>query len=105
MRRPTTTHWTVAKRVLRYLKGTADHGLWYTKVNLSLNAFCDSNWAGNPDDRWSTSGYGIFLGSCLVSWIAKKQPVVARSSIEVEYRAMALTITELYWFRMMFKDI
>jgi hypothetical protein len=105
MHRPTTAHWMAAKRVLHYLKGTADHGLWYTKVTLSLNAFCDFDWVGNPDDRRSTSGYGIFLGSCLVSWIAKKQHVVARCSTEAKYRAMALTIIELYWLRMLFKDM
>lgn len=105
MHNPSSLHWTAAKRVLRYLKGTIDHGLWYTKGKLNLQAFCDSDWAGDPDDRRSTTGFGIFLGSCLISWTAKKQPVVARSSTEAEYRAMALATTDLYWLRMLFKDI
>uniref|UniRef100_A0A2N9J9Y4 Integrase catalytic domain-containing protein n=1 Tax=Fagus sylvatica TaxID=28930 RepID=A0A2N9J9Y4_FAGSY len=105
MHSPTNTHWAAAKRVLRYLKGTIDHGLFFSKSSLHLHAFCDSDWAGGPDDRRSTTGFGIFLGSCLVSWSAKKQSVVARSSTEAEYRAMAITTADLYWIRMLLKDL
>jgi hypothetical protein len=49
-----------------------DHGLLYTKGSLQLQAFCDSDWAGSPDDRHSTSDFGVFFGNCLVSWSAKK---------------------------------
>lgn len=55
------------KRVLRYLEGTADHGLLYTSTSLQLNAFCDDDWAGSPDDHRSTSGSAIFLDNCLIS--------------------------------------
>lgn len=48
---PTFVYLLAAKRVLRYLKGSIDHGLWYTKSSLLLNAICDSDWAGDPDDR------------------------------------------------------
>ena len=102
---PNSVHWTAAKRVLRYLKGTIDLGLWYTKGEQTLQAFCDSDWAGNPDDRRSTTGYGVFFGSCLISWTAKKQSVVARSSTEAEYRALAITTAELYWIRMLLKEL
>jgi hypothetical protein len=87
------------------LKHTPDHGLLYTKGQLHLQAFCDSDWAGCPDDRRSTSGYGIFLGNCLVSWSAKKQAVVSRSSTEAEYCSMALTTVELFWLRMLFQEL
>ncbi|RVW13866.1 Retrovirus-related Pol polyprotein from transposon RE1 [Vitis vinifera] len=102
---PNSVHWTTAKRVLRYLKGTIDLGLWYTKGEQTLQAFCDSDWAGNPDDRRSTTGYGVFFGSCLISWTAKKQSVVARSSTEAEYRALTITTAELYWIRMLLKKL
>jgi hypothetical protein len=105
MHSPSTTHWSAAKRVLRYLKHTIDHGLHFTKGTLHLQAFCDSDWAGNPDDRRSTSGFGVFLGPCLVSWSAKKQAVVSRSSTKAEYRAMSLTTAELFWLRMLFKEL
>lgn len=64
-----TTHKTTAKHVLRYLKGSI---LWLSNGPLTLQAFCDSDWARAPDDRRSTSGYGVFLGSCLILWSAKK---------------------------------
>ena len=69
-----------------------------------LNALCDSNWAGDVDDR-STTGFTVFLGPCLISWSAKKQEVVSRSSIESENQSMALVIAELYWLRMLLKDL
>ncbi|XP_031263116.1 uncharacterized protein LOC116121009 [Pistacia vera] len=92
---PRTTHLIAAKRVLRYLKGTLHFALQFSKGSLNLNAFCDSDWAGSPDDRKSTSGYCIYLGPCLISWTAKKQPVVSRSSTEAEYRSMAHIVAEL----------
>jgi hypothetical protein len=99
------SHLSAAKRVFRYLKGTADFGLSFTKGSLHLRAYCDSNWAGDPSDRRSTGGYGIFLGNSLISWQAKKQPVVSRSSTKAEYRVLAITTAELYWLRMLFKEL
>ncbi|KAF5480319.1 hypothetical protein F2P56_001079 [Juglans regia] len=96
MHNPTFAHGTTAKRVLRYLKGSLNHGLMFTKGSLTLNIYRDSDWAGNPDDRRSTIGYAIYLGPCLISWSVKKQTVVSTSSIEAEYRSLALTNAELY---------
>jgi hypothetical protein len=100
MHAPTSVHLTAAKRVLHYLKGFVDHGLHYHKGSLTLNALCDSDWAGNPDDRRSTTGFGIFFGPNLISWSAKKQHIVSRSSTEAEYRSLSLTTAELFWIRM-----
>jgi hypothetical protein len=102
---PSSTHWTAAKRVLRYLTGSANHGLQYTKSQLQLNAFCDSDWAGCPDDRRSITSFAIFLGDCLISWYAKKQSVVSRSSTEAEYMSLAVTTAEVFWLRMLFKEL
>ncbi|KAF5471906.1 hypothetical protein F2P56_008669 [Juglans regia] len=91
MHNPREPHWTAVKRVLRYLKGTIDYGLYFSPVAINLQAYCDSDWAGNPDDRRSTTGYGIFLGQNLIAWTAKKQPIVSKSSTEAEYRSLAIT--------------
>jgi Reverse transcriptase (RNA-dependent DNA polymerase) len=91
MHSPNDDHWTAAKRVLRYIAGTLDFGLQFYKQSLlRIQAFSDSDWAGNLDDRRSTSGYYIYLGRNLVSWSSKKQPTVSKSSTEAEYRSLAL---------------
>jgi len=105
MHKPHSTHWTVLKRVLRYLKSSIDHGLYYCKGSLSLQAFCDFDWAGDPDNCRSTSGFGVYPSPCLVSWCAKKQSVVSKSSTEAEYRAMAAATAELYWICMLIRDL
>ena len=57
MSKPTTTHWTAAKHVLRYLAGTTDYGIIFTPSDSTLNAYCDANHAGDIDTRRSTTGY------------------------------------------------
>ncbi|KAM1791281.1 hypothetical protein ACFX12_035264 [Malus domestica] len=105
MHQPTTTHWIAVKRILRYLKSTPDHGLVYKPGPLTLTAFADSDYAGDPDDCKSTGGFCIFLGPNLVSWSSKKQKGVSRSSTESEYRQLAITAATLSWFRQLFKDL
>ena len=96
MHLPIVTHWSAAKRLLRYLKGTFHHGLFIRRHSpLKLHAFSDADWAGNQDDRSSTSAYVIFLGSNLISWSSRKQKTIARSSTEAEYRAVASTTVEV----------
>lgn len=98
MHSPSTAHLAAAKRVLRYLNGSLNSGLLFIKGCtdfLSLNAFSDSNWAGDSTDMQSTIGFIIFLGQNPVSWVAKKQSTVSRSSTEAEYRALATTVAEM----------
>ncbi|KAJ0702566.1 putative RNA-directed DNA polymerase [Helianthus annuus] len=107
MHSPTDNHWSAVKRILRYLQGTGSYDLKiqrnsdsrlhaYTDATFnSITAYFDADWAGCPDDRRSTGGYAIYLGSNLVSWSARKQRTVSRSSTESEYKALADTVAEL----------
>ncbi|KAM1682854.1 hypothetical protein EV1_033760 [Malus domestica] len=105
MHAPRKPHLQAAKRILRFLKATVSHGLWFKKGDIHLTAYSDADWAGCPFDRRSTSEYCIFLGSNLISWSAKKQPTVARSSTEAEYRSLAHIAAEITWICKVFKDL
>jgi hypothetical protein len=105
MSTPTTIHLAAAKRILRYLRGTLNHGIVFSPGPIQLSAFTDADWAGDPDDRRSTSGYLVYLGSNPITWSAKKQPTVSRSSTESEYRALAIASAELCWIRTLLKDL
>ncbi|KAL9235087.1 hypothetical protein vseg_009883 [Gypsophila vaccaria] len=104
---PTMAHWLAAKRVLRYVKGTTTLGIFYSKGknDLGLMGFTDSDYAGDLDDRKSTSGYTFMLGSGAIAWASKKQPVVALSTTEAEYIAAALCACQCIWLRQVLKHI
>nr|CAD1837078.1 unnamed protein product [Ananas comosus var. bracteatus] len=72
MHQPSKVHWMAVKRILRYLKGTITHGLLLRPgASHTLHGFSDADWAGNPDDQRFVSGFAIFLGPNLISWVPK----------------------------------
>ena len=99
-RKPNQTHWVAAKRVLRYLKGTSILGIIF-KVDEpeSCKAYSDADWAGDKDDRQSTSGYLFQIAGGPVSWQSKKQDTVALSTTEAEYVALSSATQECVWMR------
>lgn len=88
------------KRIIRYLQGTMDFGLHlYPSSTSTLVSYADADWGGCPDTRRSTSGYCVFLGDNLISWSAKRQATLSRSSAEAEYRGVANVVSESCWLR------
>ena len=76
------------------------HGFhFFTRSTLDLYVYSDANWAGDPTDHRSTTGFCFFLGDSLISWCSKKQHIVSRSSTKAKYRAMADTTSELLTLR------
>eukprot|EP00261_Vitis_vinifera_P040707 XP_019081950.1 PREDICTED: uncharacterized protein LOC109124308 [Vitis vinifera] len=100
MQEPRIEHWEAALRVVRYLKGTPGQGiLLRADSDLSLQGWCDSDWAACLVTRRSLSGWLVFLGQSPISWKTKKQHTVSHSSAEAEYRAMAAVTCELKWLK------
>lgn len=97
---PQKEHWTAMKRVLRYLKGTINHGILYKKDGSDkCIGYSDADWAGDLSDRKSTSGYIFMLSGGAISWSSKKQKCVALSTAETEYIALSGAAQECIWLR------
>ena len=106
MQEPKQRHWEMVNRILRYLRGTHDQGIWMGKNgNTEVVGYCDADWAGDRMDRRSTTGYCTLIGGNLVTWKTKKQKVVSCSSAEAEYRAMRRLTTECMWLKQLMHDL
>lgn len=109
MSNPKEKHMVAVKHVYRYLKGTKNFELCYSKSDTKpeLMGFSDADWANDPEDRKSTTGYCFSLNKdgAIVSWKTRKQPTVALSTCEAEYVALAATIQEAFYLKQLLKDI
>ncbi|KAK9928322.1 hypothetical protein M0R45_025465 [Rubus argutus] len=103
---PTQLHFAVAKRILRYLQGTVDHGVYYKRDGASdLVGFTDSDYAGDIEDSKSTSGYVFMMSGGAVAWSSRKQPIVTLSSTEAEFVAAVACACQAVWMRKVLKEI
>ncbi|XP_056173168.1 secreted RxLR effector protein 161-like [Syzygium oleosum] len=106
MENPTEMHLFAAKRIFRYLQGTADFGLLYKKGESSnLMGFTDSDYAGDQDDRRSTSGYVFMMGSGAISWSSKKQLIVTLSTTEAEFVAATSCACQAIWLKKILEEL
>ena len=102
---PAEAHMKAVKHLVRYLRGTMDLGLLYSKTaggagppNV-LTAYVDADWAGDPDSRRSTTGYVLLLNGAAISWKSKRQTVIALSSAEAEFMAASSLVQEVIYIR------
>lgn len=104
---PGLEHWTGLKRVVRYLKGTADYALTFdgSSGDLTLMGYSDSDWGSCPDSRRSVAAYAFMMGGAAISWSSKKQPTVALSTVEAEYMAAAHAARHALWLRNLLEEL
>ncbi|KAL0641872.1 hypothetical protein Bca4012_102526 [Brassica carinata] len=106
MQLPKEHHWRMVERLLMYINGSPDQGVWMgCNGSTEVVGYCDADWAGDRADRRSTTGYCTFIGGNLVTWKSKKQKVVSCSSAEAEYRAMLKLTNELVWIKGILKHL
>ncbi|XP_072077812.1 uncharacterized protein [Arachis hypogaea] len=99
------SHLSAVKRIIRYVLGTTNYGLWFPKTDsFQLVGFCDTDFAGDRIDRRSTSGMCCFLGKFLIVWSSKKQATVALSTAKAEYIAASSCCSQLLWLKTQLAD-
>ena len=110
---PGQEHWTAVKRIMRYLSGTVNKGLCYSNSGtqnnyndiVCVNAYADTDWAGDRDDRKSTGGYVVKLNGDAICWSSRKQRTIALSSAEAEYMAISSVAQEIKWIQQLLKEL
>ncbi|XP_024965760.1 uncharacterized protein LOC112505958 [Cynara cardunculus var. scolymus] len=106
MEHPKKQHLEAARRILRHVKGTLDHGITYSfSHDFKLIGYSDSDYGGDIVDSRSTAGYVFSLGSGVISWQSKKQKVVALSSTEAEYMALSSKGCQTLWLRGILQEL
>lgn len=106
LQQPKRSHLDAVLRVIRYLKKQPGQGLLLANdSDGQVTAFCDADWASCPLTRKSVTGYMVKIDRSLISWKAKKQTTVSRSSAEAEYRSLASIVSELVWLLGLFKEV
>ena len=106
MESPKDVHWELGKRILRYVVGTINYGLHYYPVqNLNLTGYSDSDLGGDVDTCKSTSGYVFSISSSAISWSSKKQSIVALSTTESEYVALASAGCQARWLKSILEEM
>jgi hypothetical protein len=102
---PKESHLTTVKRIIKYVKDTLLYDIWYSReTNLVVVGYSDADWAGNADDRKSTSGGCFYVGNNLMAWMSKKQASISLSTTEAKYIAAGSCCTQLLWMKTLLGD-
>lgn len=101
--KPTKAHWLLVKRIIRFLKGTADLGLFYKK-NDNFATYSDADFGGDKETRKSTSGMVCMFANAPIVWQSKRQQCVSLSTTEAEYVSAASAAKEIVWIQKLFRD-
>jgi hypothetical protein len=110
---PGQLHMAASKHLVRYIQGSSELGILYSKPSNSgpmnqpnvLWGFVDSDWAGCPDSRRSTTGFTLMLNGAAVAWKSKRQSVVALSSAEAEFIAASALVQEVIYTRRLLENL
>lgn len=98
-------HWRAVKRIFRYLKGTANYKLTFSRSKKAFHCYSDADWASDIDKRRSCTGQVIIMSNGAISWQSKRQATVALSSTEAEYMAMSSAICEIIWMQQLASEL
>ena len=96
---PNNDHWSALARLMKYLRGTMNHGILYSGFPTMLEGYSDANWIYDSDEIKSTSGYAFTLGGGVVAWKSSKQTLIATSTMELEFIALKSTGKEAEWLK------
>ena len=104
---PTNENVIAVKRIIRYLKATPNDGIYFSKVDSEpqMNAYCDADYAGDPETRRSTSEMVIFLNKSPIMWSSRRQPIVTLSSTEAEYVSACDCVKEVIYLKSLIKEL
>ncbi|XP_042754321.1 secreted RxLR effector protein 161-like [Lactuca sativa] len=107
MERPTTKHLQAVKGILRYVKGTLDYGLKYSRgrKEVVISRYTDSDLGNDVNDRRSTGGMAFYVNGNMITWASQKQRYVALSSCEAEFMAATLAACQGIWLRRLLREI
>lgn len=98
-------HWRAVKRIMRYLRGTANYKLQFSRSKETLYCHSDADWASDVDKRRSCTGHVVIMSNAAISWQSKRQATVALSSTEAEYMAMSSAICEVIWMQQLSSEL
>ncbi|WJZ97100.1 hypothetical protein VitviT2T_015734 [Vitis vinifera] len=102
---PNEDHWTIVRRVLKYLRGTINYGLCFSGFPSVLEGYSDANWISDSNEMKSTSGYVFILGGSAISWKSTKQICISWSTMEAKFIALEKASSEAEWLRNLLVDI